>query len=392
MNSRPLQPREGFLRSLQCIDQPLLFAMLAILTIGLVMIYSASISHAQVEYGDGFYYLKRHLIFLVLGMITAAIILAAPSRIWYRLSPPLFIVTVLLLLVVLFTPEINGSKRWISLGPFNLQAAEVAKFTVILFLAGYLERHQEQLRAEWRSVFKPLVVVGLVIILLFFEPDYGSMVVISATVFCMLFIAGVALWQFGIISILAAAGLSYVAIMEQYRWERLKTFMNPWLDPGDSVYQITNSMMAFGQGEWLGAGLGKSVQKLHYLPEAHTDFIFSIYAEEFGLVGVTLVVFLYALLVHRILHIARQAMKSKDWFATYSCIGIAMLLAMQSFINIGVTSGLLPTKGLTLPFISYGGSSLLVCIAMVVLVLKISSEVGDTRETGKRVRRDRAEM
>ena len=150
--------------------------------------------------------------------------------------------------------------------------------------------------------------------------------------------------------------------------------------------------MSFGQGEWLGAGLGKSVQKLHYLPEAHTDFIFSIYAEEFGLVGVTLVVFLYALLVQRILHIARQAMRVKDWFAAYSCIGIAMLLAMQSFINIGVTSGLLPTKGLTLPFISYGGSSLLVCIAMVVLVLKISSEVGNTRETGKRVRRDRAEM
>ena len=232
--------------------------------------------------------------------------------------------------------------------------------------------------------------VGLVIILLFFEPDYGSMVVISATVFCMLFIAGVALWQFGIISILAAAGLSYVAIMEQYRWA--------YMDPFDkdvvlnSGYQLSNSLISIGQGGWFGLGLGNSFQKDFFLPEAHTDFIFSIYAEEFGLVGVTLVVFLYALLVHRILHIARQAMKSKDWFATYSCIGIAMLLAMQSFINIGVTSGLLPTKGLTLPFISYGGSSLLVCIAMVVLVLKISSEVGDTRETGKRVRRDRAEM
>ena len=392
MNSRLLQPKKSVLHSMQGIDQTLLFAMLAILTIGLVMIYSASISHAQVKYGDSFYYLKRHLIFLMLGMIIATIFLAAPSRIWYRLGAPLFIATVVLLLAVLFTSEINGSKRWISLGFLNLQAAEVAKFTVILFMAGYLERHQEQLRAEWKSVFKPLIVVGVVVVFLFFEPDYGSMVVISATVLCMLFIAGAALWQFGAISILAVTGLSYVAIMEQYRWERLKTFMNPWSDPGDSGYQITNSMMAFGQGEWLGAGLGKSVQKLHYLPEAHTDFIFSIYAEEFGLVGVTLVVFLYALLVQRILHIARQAMRVKDWFAAYSCIGIAMLLAMQSFINIGVTSGLLPTKGLTLPFISYGGSSLLVCIAMVVLVLKISSDVGNTRETGKRVRRDRAEM
>ena len=230
----------------------------------------------------------------------------------------------------------------------------------------------------------PLAMVSFVIVLLFFEPDYGSMVVISATVFCMLFIVGVPLWLFGAMSIFAVGGLVYVAAMEPYRLERLITFLDPWLDPGDSGYQITNSMMAFGRGEWFGVGLGNSVQKLHYLPEAHTDFIFSIYAEEFGLVGVILIVCLYALLVHRILHVARQAMKKRDLFAAYSCIGIAVILALQSFVNIGVTSGLLPTKGLTLPFVSYGGSSFIVCLAMVALVLKISSEAGSIGTIVKR--------
>jgi cell division protein FtsW len=391
MNSRAGQPKNNLLNPLLNIDQQLLFAVLAILTVGLVMIYSASISHADIKYGDSFYYLKRHLVFLALGVVVVLSFLVVPSRIWCRLGKPIFWVTILLLIAVLFTSKINGSRRWISLGVMNLQAAEVAKFSVILFIAGYLESHQEQLRVQWKSTFMPLAMVSFVIVLLFFEPDYGSMVVISATVLCMLFIVGVPLWQFGVMSIVAVSGLVYVAAMEPYRLERLKTFLDPWLDPGDSGYQITNSMMAFGQGEWLGVGLGNSVQKLHYLPEAHTDFIFSIYAEEFGLVGVVLIVCLYVLLVYRILHVARQAMKKRDLFAAYSCIGIAVILALQSFVNIGVTSGLLPTKGLTLPFVSYGGSSFIVCLAMVALVLRISSETGSIGTIVKRARRDRAE-
>ena len=384
MNSRAGQSKSNLSNSLLNIDQQLLFAVLAILTVGLVMIYSASISHADVKYGDSFYYLKRHLVFLLLGVVVVLIFLVIPSKIWCRLGKPIFWLTILLLITVLFTSKINGSRRWISLGVMNLQAAEVAKFSVILFMAGYLERYQEQLRVQWKSTFMPLAMVSFVIVLLFFEPDYGSMVVISATVFCMLFIVGVPLWLFGAMSIFAVGGLVYVAAMEPYRLERLITFLDPWLDPGDSGYQITNSMMAFGRGEWFGVGLGNSVQKLHYLPEAHTDFIFSIYAEEFGLVGVILIVCLYALLVHRILHVARQAMKKRDLFAAYSCIGIAVILALQSFVNIGVTSGLLPTKGLTLPFVSYGGSSFIVCLAMVALVLKISSEAGSIGTIVKR--------
>ena len=380
-----------FFSSLKNIDQQLVFAVLAILSIGLVMIYSASISHADLKYSDSFFYLKRHFIFLMLGGLITIIFLFTPSRVWYKLRVFIFLVSILLLVAVLFTPKINGSSRWISLGFINLQAAEFTKFAIIIFLAGYLERHQEKLKNQWRSILPPLIIVGLIVLLLLKQPDYGSIVVISTTVFCMFFIAGVPLWLFGIISISSAFGLVYIAIMEPYRIERLTTFLNPWLDPRDTGYQVTNSLMAFGEGGWFGAGLGNSVQKLHYLPEAHTDFIFSIYAEEFGLVGVTVIILLYVLLIHRILHIARRAMQSRAWFSAYSCIGISIILALQSFINIGVTSGLLPTKGITLPFISYGGSSFLVCIAMVSLVLKVSLEVSDTGTTAKRVRRDKAE-
>jgi len=391
MNLKLGQSRVPFFGSIHSIDHQLLFAALAILSIGLVMIYSASISHADFKYNDSFFYLKRHLIFLLLGIVVATIFLITPSHIWYKLGIPIFVVSILLLITVLFSPKINGSRRWISLGFINLQAAEFAKFAVIIFLAGYLEKHQQKLKVSWKSVLPPIFIISLVVLLLFKQPDYGSMVVISTTVFCMLFIVGVPLWQFGIISICSVVGLACIAVMEPYRIERLLSFLDPWLDPRDTGYQITNSLMAFGEGEWFGVGLGNSVQKLHYLPEAHTDFIFSIYAEEFGLIGVTIIILLYVILIHRILHIARQAMKSSAWFCTYSCIGIAIILALQSFINIAVTSGLLPTKGITLPFISYGGSSLLVCIAMISLVLRISSEVNTVGTTMKRVRRDRAE-
>jgi cell division protein FtsW len=391
MNMEFVKRKTSFFDSLHGIDQQLLFAVLAILSIGLVMIYSASISHADFKYNDNLFYLKRHLIFLLLGIAVAFIFLITPSWVWCKLGTPIFIVSILLLVAVLFAPKINGSRRWISLGFINLQAAEVAKFAVIIFLAGYFQRHQQKLKESWKSVLSPLFVIGLVVLLLFKQPDYGSMVIISTTVFCMLFVVGVPLWQFGIISIFSISGLAYIAVMEPYRIERLKSFLNPWLDPRDTGYQVTNSLMAFGEGEWFGVGLGNSVQKLHYLPEAHTDFIFSIYAEEFGLIGVTFIILLYVILIHRILHVARRAMRRRAWFCTYTCIGIAIILALQSFINIAVTSGLLPTKGITLPFISYGGSSLLVCIGMISLVLRISSEVDVVGKTMKRVSRVKTE-
>lgn len=377
------------------LDRTLLLATLAIATIGLVMICSASISFADHSYGDAFYYLKRHLMFLAAGFVVAVIFLSVPSRIWYRYGVPLLFITLLMLIAVLIPGvgrKVNGSQRWIPMGPINLQVSELAKFVVILFMAGYLERHKRQLRVQWQGFVKPVAVLALMVFLLLLEPDFGSAVVMSGTVLGMLFIAGVRLWQFSALLVLGVSGLVGIALMSPYRVQRLVTFLDPWADQYNAGYQLTQSLIAFGRGEWFGVGLGNSVQKLFYLPEAHTDFVFAIYAEEFGLVGVAAVVGLYVLLVSRVLHVARKALRRQDWFAAYSCFGIAMMVAGQTFINIGVTSGLLPTKGLTLPFISYGGSSLLVCSAMIALVLRISREMDNAPAVAKQVRRDRAEM
>ena len=360
---------------LEGLDRTLLLATLAIASIGLVI--------------------KRHLMFLAAGFVVAVLFIAVPSRTWYRYGVPLLLLTVLMLVAVLIPGigrKVNGSQRWIPLGPINLQVSELAKFVVILFMAGYLERHQRQLRVQWKGFLKPVIVLAFIIFLLLLEPDFGSAVVMSGTVLGMLFIAGVRLWQFSALLVLGVSGLAGIALMSPYRVQRLVTFLDPWADQYNTGYQLTQSLIAFGRGEWLGVGLGNSVQKLFYLPEAHTDFVFAIYAEEFGLVGVAVVIGLYILLVSRVLHVARKALRRQDWFAAYSCFGIAMMVAGQSFINIGVTSGLLPTKGLTLPFISYGGSSLLICSGMVALVLRVSREMNDAPTVAKQVRRDRAEM
>ena len=377
------------------LDRALLLPALAIASIGLVMICSASISFADHSYGDAFFYLKRHLLFLLMGAVVAAVFLNVPSRFWFHYGVPLLVLTMLLLVAVLIPGvgrRVNGSQRWIPLGPLNLQVSEIAKFVMILFTAGYLERYQRELRENWRYFAKPIGLLGVVAMLLLLEPDFGSSVVMAATVMGMLFMGGARVWQFTLILLAGLGAMASVALLSPYRLQRLVTFLDPWADQYDSGYQLTQSLIAFGRGEWLGVGLGNSVQKLFYLPEAHTDFVFAIYAEEFGLLGVVLAIALYVLLVSRILHVARRAVAQEDWFAAYSCFGIATMLAGQAFINMGVTSGLLPTKGLTLPFISYGGSSLLMCCAMVALVLRINREMDDVPAVARQVRRDRAEM
>ena len=381
-----------FLREL---DQGLLLSTIAIATIGLVMISSASISFAEHSLGDGFYFLKRQVLYMTMGLVVAALFLYMPSRFWYHNAVPLLVVTIILLVAVLIPGigrRVNGAQRWIPLGPINLQISEVAKFMMILFMASYLERYQRELRERWQSIIRPVLLLIGVAGLLLLEPDFGSMVVVCGTVLAMLFIGGAKLWLFSGLLLTGIAGIASMALISPYRLGRLVTFLDPWAHQYDSGYQLTQSLIAFGRGEWFGVGLGNSIQKLFFLPEAHTDFVFSIYAEEFGLIGVAVVLGLYSLLVSRIVHVARKAVRQEDWFAAYSCFGIAIVLAGQAFINIGVTSGLLPTKGLTLPFISYGGSSLLVCCAMVALVLRISREMDDVQAVAKQVRRDRAEL
>lgn len=362
------------------LDMPLLMSAAALASLGLVVVASASISYADHYYGDGFYFFKRHLVFLALALAGGALVLCIPSRLWSRYSHLLLLAAILLLVLVLIPGigrEVNGSRRWLPLGAINLQVAEVAKFALVVFMAAYLQRHQVAMRQQWQGFARPMAVLVLVGLLLMMQPDFGSAVVIAGAVLAMLFLAGAKLWVFVSLLGVGVGALTLLAVTSPYRLQRLGAFLDPWADQFNTGYQLTQSLIAFGRGEWFGVGLGNSIQKLFYLPEAHTDFVFAIFAEEFGLVGVVTVVALFALMVQRIFSVARRAVRRQDWFAAYAAFGIGILLAGQAFINIGVTSGLLPTKGLTLPFVSYGGSSLLVCCAMVALVLRISAEMDD---------------
>ncbi|MBL4781356.1 MAG: putative lipid II flippase FtsW [Porticoccaceae bacterium] len=374
-------------KPLQFIDRYLLLSVLALASVGLLMIMSASISFADHKYGDAFFFTKRHLMYLLIGGSAALLVLQISMRWWYEHAGMIVLAGALALALVLIPGighAVNGSRRWFKLGMFTLQVSELAKVCMIFFVAAYLQRHQLRLRDNWHSFAIPLGVLGVFAFLLLLEPDFGSTVVMAATVLAMLFLAGVRLWQFLGLMAVGIAGVAALALSSEYRFRRLVTFLDPWAQQFGDGYQLTQSLIAFGRGEWFGVGLGNSVQKLFYLPEAHTDFVFAILAEEFGLLGVLVVMLLFALMIARILIIARKAVQRQDWFSAYVVFGIGILLAGQVFINIGVTSGLLPTKGLTLPFISYGGSSLLVCAMMIALVLRVGIEMDDMAALAKR--------
>lgn len=371
----------------QGLDLRLILVAALLASIGVVMVASASISFAAHSYGDALYFLKRHLAYLGLGLGAGFLVLQIPVAAWFRFSNVLTAAVIVLLLMVLVPGigrEVNGARRWIGLGIINLQVAELVKLVSIVFLAAYLQRHRFAMREVWHSFTRPLALIGVMVLLLLAQPDFGSSVVILATTMGLLFLAGIRLWVFGAIFAAGIGALALLAISSPYRMQRLVSFLDPWSDMYDTGYQLTQSLIAFGRGEWFGVGLGNSVQKLFYLPEAHTDFVFAIYGEETGLIGVILVVALFVALVQRIFITARKAVRRQDWFAAYVAFGIGMLIAGQAFINIGVTSGLLPTKGLTLPFISYGGSSLLVCCAMIALVLRIGSEMDEAQWASRR--------
>jgi len=358
-------------------DGQFLFIIAALSSIGLVMIASSSVSYAEFQFGDKMFFLKRHLLYLCIGISCAAVVLKIPTQFWHDYGLWLLAAAFLVLIVVLIPGigrRVNGSQRWIGLGPLTLQGSELAKLAFILFLAGYLHRHQHQLRESKRELFKPLGLLLGLCLLLILEPDFGSTAVLVATSMAMLFFAGVKLWQFSLLMLTGVGGLALLAVLSPYRIQRLVTYLDPWADQFNSGYQLTQSLIAFGRGEWLGVGLGNSVQKLFYLPEAHTDFVFAIFAEEFGLLGVLLVIALFVALLWKIFAVVRMSIKQQYWFGAYSCFGIGVMLAGQAFINIGVTSGLLPTKGLTLPFISYGGSSLVVCCVMAAFIMRVDME------------------
>ena len=366
------------------LDYILLFSVVSLLTLGLVMVMSASITFADRELGHPFYYALRQFIYIGAGFVGGVLLLQLKLVVLERMGMGLLLSAFVLLLLVLapgIGVEVNGAVRWINVGLFRLQVSELAKLFFIVYMASYLARHGEEVRARLSGFLKPLGLLALAALLLLMEPDFGATVVLAATVMGMVFMAGARLVQFTGMLGLAGLLLAGLAVSSPYRMQRLTTFLNPWADPFNSGFQLTQSLIAIGRGEWFGVGLGAGIQKLFYLPEAHTDFVFAVLAEEIGLLGVCSIILLYALLVWRAFAIAAQAAHIRNWFSAYLCWGIGIWFGLQSFINIGVNMGLLPTKGLTLPLMSYGGSSMVVMCAAVALLFRVDYETRCTADT-----------
>ena len=360
------------------IDARLLLPVLILLSVGFVMISSASFSFGEYRLSDDLFFLKRHLIYLSLGALLIFITYLVPAKFWSNLSR-LWVFLSLMLLILVLVPgigrELNGSRRWLAIGGFTIQVSELVKVATVVFLSTYLNKYRLQIAEDWRHFAKLLTMIAVVTFLLLREPDFGSVVVIGLTFFAMLFLGGVKLRQYLVLAGICALALWWLKDSSPYRMARITGYLDPWSDQFNSGYQLVQSLIAFGRGEWVGVGLGQSVQKLLYLPEAHTDFVFAIFAEEFGFIGVICLIALYVFLVARIFSLSRLAISHQDWYTAFIFIGFGLLISIQSFINMGVNAGLLPTKGLTLPFISYGGSSLLASCTMVGMMLRLAHDL-----------------
>ncbi|MDM8545688.1 putative lipid II flippase FtsW [Candidatus Venteria ishoeyi] len=358
-------------------DGWLIFALLGLLLSGLVMVASTSVQLGDLRHGDSLYFFWRQLIYSGVGGLCGLIGWKLGTRQWQQLSVFFLLFGLLLLLLVLIPGigrEVNGSMRWMDLGPIRLQPSEPMKLFMILYLSGYLVRRSEEVRESVSGFIKPMLVLILITALLLLEPDYGAVVVLFLTVLGLLFLAGVPLKQFLVWLLVVSMTLFGVMLLAPYRLQRLSSFVDPWADPFNGGFQLTQALIAMGRGGWFGVGLGESVQKLTYLPEAHTDFVFAILAEELGLSGSLLIIALFALLISRGLRIARTAMLLQRPYAAWLAYGISLNIGLQVTINLGVNMGLLPTKGLTLPLMSYGGSSMLVVCLMMGLLLRVDYE------------------
>ena len=350
---------------------------LSILFFGLIMVTSASISISAKEFNDPLFYLWRQGIAAIIGLFFTSIILKIPMHFWRLVSVPLLMISIFLLILVLIPgvgKEVNGSMRWIQLGPFSLQPSEPVKLFFIAYLAGYMVRHRETLRTGFTGFISPIIVLIFISALLLFEPDFGTSVVLFGTALGMLFMGGVPKIRFIAWILVAVSALTTIAFLSPYRMQRLMSFLDPWKDPYDSGFQLTQALIAFGRGDWFGVGLGSSVQKLFYLPEAHTDFIFSVLAEELGLFGSIMMILLYSFIVWRAFVIGHIAERVEKHFSAYFAYGIGLIIGIQAYINIGVNMGVLPTKGLTLPMMSYGGNSLIVFCMLLGILLRVEYE------------------
>lgn len=359
------------------LDSYVLVPALLLLAVGVTMVGSASIAVAEGQGASSYHYLVRHLLFIAIGVTLALSMRIIPMAFLERISRPLMALSVLMLLAVLVPglgATVNGSTRWIRLGVLNFQAVEAVKLMVIIYLAGYLARRAGQVQSRFFDTLKPLILAGLLSVILLLQPDMGSAAVITAIVAGMVWLAGAAWRHIFVLGALTLPAFGFAA-MEPYRLRRIVSFMDPWADPFASGFQLTQALIAVGRGELFGVGIGASIQKLFYLPEAHTDFIFAVLAEEFGLLGVIVVLGLFLLLITRIMVIGVMAHRRERPFAGYVAYGIGLWLGLQALVSVGVNLGVLPTKGLTLPLISSGGSSLLMTLLALGVVLRIKYEL-----------------
>ena len=363
-------------------DTVLLTLGATLISIGVIAIASASIEYGDFHFGNPWHHTQRHTAYLMLAITLGALAYMAPAASVQRLSPWLLFLAVALLILVMIPGigrEVNGAQRWLPLGVITLQPSEFAKLAVLLYAAGYLVRQEEAVRHHWSGLAKLIAILSVVAALLLLEPDFGATVIIVGVVVGMTFLAGAKLVY--VLAMLAAAAmaLAVLVLSAPYRMKRLTAYQDPWADPFGSGFQLVQSLIAFGQGEWWGVGLGNSVQKLFYLPEAHTDFVFSIWSEETGLIGATAMIALFVMLIARVLNIGWRAAAQHRLFEAYVCFGAALMFAGQAFVNMGASSGLLPTKGLTLPFVSYGGNSLIVNCMLLGMVLRTAGSLESAR-------------
>ena len=374
-SAMPNWQRDTEVPGVQLYDRALLTAVLSLIGFGFVMVMSASMPEAQTLTGNPFYFMTRHVGYLVGCLAIAAFVLRVEMQTWQRWSPMLLLVVGLMLLAVLVVgTTVNGATRWLSIGPIRIQVAEVAKFAFAIYMAGYLVRRHQEVRENAKGFYKPIAVFAIYAVLILMQPDLGTVVVLFVGTVGLLFLAGARLLDF--FALIFAGVLAFVALvlLEPYRMRRVTSFMDPWQDPFGSGYQLTQSLMAYGRGDWFGQGLGNSIQKLEYLPEAHTDFIFAVIGEELGFIGIIAVLSVLLFVALRSIRLGNLCLAMDKPFEGYLGYAIGIWICFQTVVNVGASIGMLPTKGLTLPFISYGGSSLWVMTAAAMMLLRIDYE------------------
>ena len=360
------------------LDPVMLLIVGALLLGGFVILASASITVSDNTAGQPFYYVERQLFAALIGTAAGLACLFVPMKVWQTLSPLMLLIGLALLCLVLVPGvghEVNGANRWVRFGIMNLQVSEPARLCLFIYIAGYVVRQQKALRERFVGFLRPMLVLTATCALLLAQPDFGAAIVLLATTLVVLFVAGARIRDFLLFFSAAIVGIAALTLTSAYRMKRLTGFLDPWADPYDSGFQLTQSLIAIGRGEWFGVGLGNSVQKLFYLPEAHTDFVFAVFAEEFGLLGSLVLIGLFLALLWRIFRLVLRAANAERYFETYLAMALGTWLGLQAFINVGVNMGLLPTKGLTLPLISYGRSSLIVTMAAIGLLMRIHHEL-----------------